>query len=308
LYAEGIKSGRKGIIGGQLKILTKQQIKYIDYAAKEILSQIGVKISEQEVLKILDEAGCKVDHKKERVWMPAHLVDEAVRKAPKGYKFGGRDPKKAIKLEGNRVYFAVGAAVYSIDVDGKINKPTVKDEQDRIRVTDACENIDVAGAFRDITRTSYPSTPVEEMKLPASVRKLVAYLRALDWTSKPIDMTQEYVWDRELQEQSGSLAAMDQINIGVALRGSLEDLRKLPIDCAIDEPVSPLMHTTSQVERVLIYSKHGLPVWVGSEPMAGATSPVTLAGTLAQWTAECLSATVYSQMAANPEHRPPVVG
>jgi trimethylamine--corrinoid protein Co-methyltransferase len=41
--------------------------------------------------------------------------------------------------------------------------------------------------------------------------------------------------------------------------------------------------------------------------MANATGPATLAGTLALWTAETLSALVIAAMAASPEHRPPIM-
>ena len=60
--------------------------------------------------------------------------------------------------------------------------------------------------------------------------------------------------------------------------------------------VSPL-HLDSGVTRVLLeWCKHGLPVALSSAPMAGSTSPVTLAGTLVQLNAEQLSGIVLAQL------------
>jgi len=73
--SSGVKRGRSGIIGGQLEILTNDQLQDIDNAAKEILWRTGVIIPNKETLGVLDKAGCVVDHMKERVWIPRYLVD-----------------------------------------------------------------------------------------------------------------------------------------------------------------------------------------------------------------------------------------
>jgi trimethylamine--corrinoid protein Co-methyltransferase len=186
--------------------------------------------------------------------------------------------------------------------DGTMKKQTLKDMQDCYRVVDACENVDIAG----FGHSSAPNTPQEEINLPIPVRVVKRYQRMLDLTEKPIDMSKTYLIDR--QGTSGAIStAQHQINIEIAIRGSLEELRKHPISSGWNEPVSPLMHETNQVDRELTYARAGLPIWIGSETMGNATGPATLAGTLAIWTAETLSALVLGAMAAEPEHRPPAV-
>ncbi len=94
----GIKKGTTGIEKGQLQILTNTQIKDIDNAAKQILERTGVKVPNEACLKLLEKAGAKVDHKEERTWIPASLIDEALSKTPKTFDFAGRDQKRAITL------------------------------------------------------------------------------------------------------------------------------------------------------------------------------------------------------------------
>jgi len=302
-YRGGVKGGRRGIIGGQLRFLTNDQIREIDYAAKEILWRTGVKVPNEDGLNVLKDSGAVVDFKEERAWIPPYLVDEAVRKTPKGFKYAGRDPKKAIRLEGNRVYFAVGVGPYVVAPDGTMRKPILKDLQDFYRVLDACENVDIAG----FGVWGGPTMPDEDMALPLPVRRARGYLRMLDLTEKPLDVSKTYLLDREDEEGDAKQLAIDCINIEIAVRGSLKELQKLPISMGCDEPVSPLMHASRQVDSLLVYARHGLPIYIGSEPMSNATAPATLAGTLALWTAETLSALVLGAMAAEPEHRPPAL-
>jgi trimethylamine--corrinoid protein Co-methyltransferase len=297
-----IKRGRSGIGGGQYKVLSSEQLKAIDEAAKEILWRTGVILPNKDALEVLDKVGCVTDIKKEKVWIPPYIVDEAVNKSPKGFRTAGRDPKKSIKLDTNRVYFSFGIGPNVIDTNGDMRKPTLKDSQDCFRILDYCDNVDIAGSGV----FGGPTTPEEDMKFSLGVRRARGYLRMLDLTEKPIDISGNYVFDREDATNIAS-GARDTINMDIVCRGSIEELRKLPLSFGMDEPVSPLMHETGQVDRLLVYARAGLPVWIGSETMANATGPATLAGTLALWTAETLSALVIAAMAASPEHRPPIM-
>jgi trimethylamine--corrinoid protein Co-methyltransferase len=60
--------------------------------------------------------------------------------------------------------------------------------------------------------------------------------------------------------------------------------------------VSPLHLDTAVTDILIEWCGHGLPVALSSAPMAGSTSPVTLAGTLAQLNAEQLSGVVLTQL------------
>jgi trimethylamine--corrinoid protein Co-methyltransferase len=299
-----MKSGRRGLTGGQLKFLTKYEVDEIDYAAKNILWRTGLRIPHKEALEILDKSGCVVDYKKEHVFIPSNLVEEAVRKAPHGFSYGGRDPKKAIRLERDKVFFVVGATGPNIyEADGTKRRGTVKSYQDVVRLTDACENVDVAGG--DLTQFSIQK---EWLNLPLSLRTAHQLLLRLELTEKPVDTTKTYVIDREgLVVEQAKQRAIDRINFDIAVRGSLEELRKMPMSWAANEPISPLIFDPTNVDGSLTYAKLGLPIMIGSEPMAGATSPATVAGTLSLWTAETLASLVLAQMAASPEHRPPII-
>ena len=60
--------------------------------------------------------------------------------------------------------------------------------------------------------------------------------------------------------------------------------------------VSPLTWTETALELFYRTRGHGIPVMINSEPLAGGTSPVTLAGSLAMADAEVLSGIVINQV------------
>lgn len=283
--------GAKGVRGGQLKILSRDQIRDVHYATLDVLQHTGVVVHSGEALKVLDGAGADVDYKKERAWIPPHLVEEAIRKTPHGFKLCGRNPKKYCKFEGNRVYFCVaGGPPYVLDLNGKRRRATVKDFENFVKLTDALENIDMAGAGIH--------GMVEENGLPEAVQRAHEFLRTLRNTDKPCGL---------LQAGRGKDQAMDSIKLACVVMGDLKKLRRNPMTRCHVNPVSPLTLPKELTESAIVYARHGLPIHFGSEVLASATGPATLAGTLVQQNAENLSGVVVAQFAANPQHRPPIL-
>jgi len=282
--------GVKGVRGGQLKVLSRDQILEVHYATLDVLQHTGVVVHSKEALKVLKEAGADIDYKKERAWIPPHLVEEAIRKTPHGFRLCGRNPKKYCKFEGNRVYFGTaGGPPNVLDLNGNRRRATTKDFEDLVRLTDALENIDIAGA--GITGM------VDEIDLPETVRNARNFLRRLRNTDKP----------GGLGAGRGKAQAIDSIKLGCVVTGDLEKLRGNPMGWCHVNPVSPLMLSKELIESAIVYARHGLPIHFGSEVLGSATGPATLAGILVQMNAENLSGIVIAQFAAKPQHRPPIL-
>jgi trimethylamine--corrinoid protein Co-methyltransferase len=299
----GIKEDTRGAKGGQLSFLNKSQIKEIDVAGKEILNKTGVKIPNKVILERLEQIGSKVNHKEERVWIPPALVNEALDKTPKIFKFAGRDPKNYISLDTERVYFVHGVGPYLVAPDGSMRQPRLRDMQDTYRIMSACENVDVAG----IPVGGTLSTPQEYMELPVSVRRLKKYAMMLEMMEKPVDTTKQFIVDREDETGSATQGSLDQIEMEIAVRGSIDELRKCPMSLGFNEAVSPLMFLPRNLEKLIVYAKHGLPLFIGSGPMTNATGPATLAGTIALWLAETLAGLVIGYAMGDPGNLSPAL-
>jgi trimethylamine--corrinoid protein Co-methyltransferase len=68
-----------------------------------ILWKTGVEVRENQAFDILKKAGCPSDGK--RIRIPASLVEEAIRLAPKAFTLYGRDPNFKVTLEGRKIYY-----------------------------------------------------------------------------------------------------------------------------------------------------------------------------------------------------------
>ena len=267
-----------GIRGGQLRILTSDELYEVHLAALEILERIGVKVSEKKALRMLGEAGAHVDAKEKIARIPEYLVKEAVKKAPSGFTLFGRDPKYKLKLEDKRVYFGMGGqATNVLDLEtGKRRASTLKDFEDFCRLADALENIHLQAAV------VWPGDIQENV---AHAYQMFAGFRN---TTKPLEG-----WN------VGQATAMDTIKMASVVRGGEEELRKKPMLLGFHNPVSPLHHSEKLTEGFMVYTQYGQPVLIAPEAQAGATAPVTLAGLLAQQNAEVLSGVVIAEL-ANP--------
>jgi trimethylamine--corrinoid protein Co-methyltransferase len=91
-------------------------------------------------------------------------------------------------------------------------------------------------------------------------------------------------------------SVLDAIKMGSAVAGCEEDLVKKPIFNFLAALGQPLTWDLNFIKGFVEAARHGLPVMVHSGVMAGATGPVTLAGTLALSNAEILSGITIIQM------------
>ena len=88
----------------------------------------------------------------------------------------------------------------------------------------------------------------------------------------------------------------DQLEMAYIRLGGKEEWKKGPCFSLYIEPVSPLSHSEEVVQKLLFASDHSIPFVYTPCPLAGATSPTTLAGTLVQALTESLFGIVLSQV------------
>ena len=262
--------------GGQLKFLTKEQIYEIYLGALEVLQNAGVRVRERSTLKKLKEAGCLVVG--ERVKMPTYLVEELIGKAPRRFTIYGRGPHAKVKMEDRRVHFEPMIGRLNI-LDAKTNKKrrtTLQDVANLVKIADSLPNY-------HILHSGAVMPHIEG--IPDEVSHVYGYLASVKNSSKVIKGTCR-----------GKNRALDCIEMASVVAGGEKELREKPNIFTTYNVISPLEHGREMLEGLIEYVKYGLPVDITSEPQMGATSPVTLAGTLTQQTAEVLSGIVIAQL------------
>lgn len=78
--------------------------------------------------------------------------------------------------------------------------------------------------------------------------------------------------------------------------GGMDRLREHPFLVGYPEPITPLVYPAEVADKLLCTAELGMPVIGGPADQAGATSPVTKAGTLVLMNAETLVGLVLAQL------------
>jgi hypothetical protein len=111
------------------------------------------------------------------------------------------------------------------------------------------------------------------------------YLAMLEATTKPINIT---AVDIE--------GLKDQLEMAYIRLGGKENWKAAPCFSLYNEPVSPLSHSEEVIQKLLFCADNDIPIVYTPCPLAGATSPATLAGTMVQALTESLFGIVLSQL------------
>lgn len=266
--------------GGLYSPLKDDGIKQIHQTSMDVFEQVGVKITYKPVLDLWRKAGAEIDEENMIARMDRNVVQKCIDSAPKEITLCGRDPRNDIKLSGTRTYMGTGGtALNIIDVEtGKCRSSNIRDVAAAARVVDACADID----FFVIT-----CFPCELKKEVVDVNRFYAAIRN---TSKHV-MGGVYTTDGVKK-----LARMAEL-----IAGSKDAFKARPFMSMITCIMSPLFMDKDYTELMETACLMGIPLATPCAPMAGSTSPITLAGTLVQMNVEALAGIVTTQL-LNPGH------
>ena len=264
----------------KLEPLTRDELYKVHVSALEVLERTGVQIYEDEALRLLQDAGCDVDLGSRRVKIPQHLVKEAVSKAPSIVCLCGRDKNHDMKLGCGRLYIrSSGGVPYFLDMETQQRREgTKKEVAECTRVLDSLANI------HSLLTPLFVPTDV-----PSKTMEVHGAEVALNNTVKHV-VTEIFSKER----------IRDVLDMGVAVAGSEQELRRRPVISCLTQPVAPLQHNELQTRILIEFAKLGLPLTIKSHPLSGLSSPVTLAGELVMTVAEILSSLTIAQL-VNPK-------
>jgi len=270
-------AGHRGSGGLSLDVFTHDEISDIHLSTLEVLQRTGVWVEDDEALEVFAAGGADVDSAARIVRIPAHVVEDAIRSAPPTITLCGRTPDNDVVVESGRVGFTnFGEGIKVTDVEtGELREPTKRDVSDAARLIDALPEIDVLerplGAH-DVPQDAVPLHNAEAILANTTKHMFIG----------PIN-------GRLLEKILG---------MGAAVAGGVDALRRRPLVSFITCPVSPLKLVKDCCEIIMGSARGGATVNVLSMAMAGASSPVSLAGTLVTHNAEVLSGITLAQLTA----------
>jgi len=265
---------RPGPLGGQYQPLTRPRIQQIHEASLAVLAQTGIQVENEAALALYRKGGAMV--KSDRVFVTPGIVEGALRTVPSRVLLAGRDPAHDLVLEGKRVYAGTGGSPTAVLDPGAdtVRPGTLGDLVQLARLADALPHCD------------FIVVPLYPTDLPEKVVPVNRFYACLANSTKHVM--------GGVNSVSGARAVME---MATTIAGSADALRERPLVSAITSwMVSPLHLDAAVTDILLEWCSYGLPVALSSAPMAGSTSPVTLAGTLVQLNAEQLSGIVLTQL------------
>ena len=260
--------------GGSYNVLSEKEISRIHEASVRVLENVGFEMHYQPALELFEDNGARVDYDLRRVYLPRDLVSRCIKQAPSEFVFYGREPGKDIIVGGKRVHFGTGGlALYVLDLDRQKRQGTLKDVAELARLADQLEHLD------------FFIIPVYPHDINIDFVDLNSKYQAMLNTGKPV---MGGIFSKQGLES--------MIEVASIIAGGLESLRRRPFIGFIASITSPLKISSDQAEYIMDVSRYGLPLATSTAPAAGATSPVTLAGTLVQQNAEALLGVIFSQL------------
>ena len=252
--------------------MTDEQCRLIHSASLEILERTGVLLYYQPAVDLLKKAGCFVEEN--RVRIPAHLVEWALRTAPSHIRLYDRSGKPALQLGDRISNFGTGSDCLSI-LDHRTDerrKALLQDVVDGIRVADAMPHIDF------IMSMFLPS----DASVAADVRQMEVML---NYSAKPICFV-TYEWE-------GTAEAIEMLEV---VAGGAEQLRAKPTAILYINPTSGFRHNEEALRKLMYVAEKHLPCVYWPEVGRGLTCPITFAGAMACSNAGHLAGLVIAQL------------
>ncbi len=265
-----------GVIGGRLKPLSPDEVHLVEEASLSLLETLGLSQAIPSMIEQVTAAGGALNDDG-RLLFPRTLVQRTIAEARRDFTLCGQSPAHDLQIEGARVHMSTGGAAPGVfDIDTGAYRPsTLADLYDAARLVDVMENI------------HHFSRPVVARDVEDNaVMDINTAYACLMGTSKHVSIS------ITAPENVPEIAALCY-----AIAGGEAAFRARPfLTVMVCHVVPPMRFAEEACEVLEAAIRAGFPVQLISAGQAGATSPATIAGSLAQAVAETLAGLVFARL------------
>lgn len=242
--------------------------------AFELIAAPGVRVGSAAARELLAAAGARVAG--EVVRIPEELARAALASAPREFALYDRAGTAAVRYGGDAVQFAPGSSCLNI-LDAETLAARPAESADLVRLVQVAEALPQFAA---------QATALVCGDVPCALGDFYRLFLVLMHSDKPV--------------VTGSFSAAGlrpMIELLEADSGSPAELRRRPRAVFDVCPSPPLYWSEFAAESLLELARAGVPAEIVAMPLAGATAPVTLIGSVVQHAAECISGITIHQLA-----------
>lgn len=298
-----IESFRQGVLVKPYERLDQDQVKWLDQASLDILSDPGIWCYNERAAKLFKSHGAKVLEESDsntkcwRISLPGGLIKEAIGKAPSRLVLGARKPENRLFIDAEipRAYFGSGSEA-NIWLDAKMETfISEKNSSVKVKVPRYTER---RGSTALLSRAA---------KLCERLEHLDFFIRPLniqdpEITSDNHDVNKFFASlnniTKHVQAGLTDLARfVDVVKMAQIIAGGKKALEDNPvisfIACVFK---SPLQIVDDTAEKVFAIVEAGLPLVISSSPQGGSSAPIQESGMVAQINAEILAGITLTQL------------
>ena len=256
-----------------VEVLDEAGLQQIEANAELILSEVGVAFQEfPEALDLWRAAGAEVDG--DLVKFPPGLCRSLVQAtAPKDFMQHARNSARSVQIGGNSTVFAPNyGSPFVTDLDSGRRYATLEDFENVVKITYQLPHLHHSGG-----------TVVEPVDIPVNKRHLDMVYSHLKYSDKPL-----------MGSVTAPERAFDSVELcRIAFGGDLADRTVLT---SLINASSPLRWDATMLGAAKVYAENNQACIMSPFILAGAMSPVTVAGLAAQALAEALSGMAFCQL------------
>ncbi|TFG09592.1 MAG: hypothetical protein EU535_08950, partial [Promethearchaeota archaeon] len=213
-----------------------------------------------------------------RVFIPEDLIDRCLQNVPEEIKLYDREGENPLVLSGERVHYDPGSAAILV----------LDDNTGRIRNAESTDFIRFSKITGHLKYIDAQSTALIYQDVPKNAQDWHRLYLALSYCHKPV-ITGTF--------RKESFSIMQELLL--ACRTSEKSLAHKPLAIFDACPSPPLKWSDLTTQSVIDAAKSMIPSEFVSMPLAGASAPITLLGSITQHCAESLAGVVIAQLARN---------
>lgn len=258
-----------------LKYLSDQEIRLIHESALKILNTIGIKMPHEEALELWRKAGAQVDG--DVVKIPERLVERALETTPKRDQVTlyGLDPKHDITFhthEPRAVAMCMAVSVLDLET-GEHRSATMEDLVRQTWLLEQLPNMEINGGL------------ITPQDVPGQFNDWYTWAGTIKNTTKHIT-----------GGMYGAQCVRDAAAMGALAAGGTDNFKKRPHLSGWVLTLPTLGNDYAGLDALMEMARQNIVVILSSGPMMGASSPMSLAGSVAQAHAEMLAGITLMQL------------
>jgi trimethylamine--corrinoid protein Co-methyltransferase len=254
------------------ELVQREALQRIHDQSMKILGELGIDFYDEEVRAILAEHGVKVVG--DTAYFSEEVLMHYVGLAPSEFTQLARNPANNVIIGGNRAVFApVYGPPFVIDLDRGRREAKLADFQNFVKLTYATPYLHHSGG-----------TVVEPTDEPVPTRHLDMLFAHIKYSDKA------FMGSVTAGENAADSVTMAEIVFGK------ERMQEHPALLSLINVSSPRRYDDRMLASIKVYARARQALLITPFLMAGAMSPVSLAGTLALQNAEALAGIALCQM------------